>query len=143
MTEKKEIQVNKEIGEGRYIYAVGRRKTAHATVRLYKGQGDLTVNGKKFEEYFPTAGSRKSASLPLDITDNSKKFDVTAKVAGGGLLAQADAVKLGIARTLVELNEEYRKVLKVEDCLKRDPRMRERKKPGLRRARRAPQWSKR
>lgn len=143
MIEKKEIQVNKGLEEGKYIYAVGRRKTAHATVRLYKGQGNITVNGKKLEEYFPTEGSRKNAVLPLDITDNSKKFDITAKVAGGGRLAQAGAVKLGIARTLVLLDEGYRKVLKVEDCLKRDPRMRERKKPGLKRARRAPQWSKR
>lgn len=143
MTDNKEIKVNKDLGEGKYIYAVGRRKTAHATVRLYKGKGVITVNGKSLEEYFPTAGSRKNAGMPLDITDNSKKFDVTVKVAGGGRLAQADAVKLGIARTLVELDEGYRKILRAEDCLKRDPRMRERKKPGLRRARRSPQWSKR
>lgn len=133
----------KNAEKGKYTYAVGRRKTSHATVRLFKGKGEITINDKPVLVYFPTLNLQKNIFTPLEITNNLKNFDITAKVFGSGKIAQSDAVKLGIARALVEINEEYRKILKAEGCLKRDPRMRERKKPGLRRARRAPQWSKR
>ncbi len=128
----------------KYYQAVGRRKKATSVVRLYeKKDGGITVNGKKFEEYFPEFSSQKKVREPLEELDLMKKFSVSAKVLGGGVKSQAEAVRHGITRALVLFDESLRKQLKSTGYLTRDPRMRERKKPGLKRARRAPQWRKR
>lgn len=129
---------------GSYIYAIGRRKTAIAKVRLIKnGKGLYTVNGKPMEEFFTTWESRSMVTSPVKIAGLEGAVDVSAMTTGGGLMGQAEAVRLGIARALIELNPTYRKTLKKLGYLMRDPRAKERKKPGLRKARRAPQWSKR
>lgn len=130
--------------KGTFFYANGKRKTAGARVRLMaNGIGTITVNGKKIEEYFPLAVKRESLRAPLRITGHMKSFDVSAKVEGGGILAQADAIRHGIAKALLEFDPSLRVTLKRAGFLTRDPRMKERKKYGLHRARRAPQWSKR
>lgn len=128
---------------GKYVYAVGRRKTATAKVRLFEGAGDITVNKKPAKDYFNWQPWQKAVAQPLTAVGAEKNFDVVAEVFGGGLHAQAEAVALGIARTLITKDEGYKKVLKTQGLLTRDPRMKERKKPGLKKARRAPQWSKR
>ncbi len=129
---------------GSYIYAIGRRKTAIAKVRLIKnGKGLYTVNGKPMEEFFTTWESRSMVTSPVKIAGLEGAVDVSAMTTGGGLMGQAEAVRLGISRALIELNPTYRKTLKKLGYLMRDPRAKERKKPGLRKARRAPQWSKR
>jgi len=128
----------------KYIYAVGRRKTASAQVRLFpKGKGEIIVNGKKYNEYFPSLLQSDKLLHPLKTAGLEGKADVTVVVKGGGLNGQAEAVRLGIARALVKLDEENKKAMRAEGFLTRDPRKKERKKPGLRKARRAPQWSKR
>ncbi len=127
-----------------YQRAVGRRKQASARVRLHpSGKGEITVNGKPYKEYFGVFEYQKAVLDPLTLTGKEEFFDVTAKVEGGGSRGQAEAVRHGIARALVAWNEDFRKTLKAEGFLRRDPRKKERKKPGLRKARRAPQWSKR
>ena len=127
-----------------YYYAAGKRKTAVARVRLYpQGKGDVTVNGKPLDEYFTLMTSKGVITSPLKIAGLAKQFDVTAKVMGGGMSAQADAVRHGIARALLEYNSELRTTMKKAGFLTRDARIKERKKPGLKRARRAPQFSKR
>jgi small subunit ribosomal protein S9 len=125
-----------------YTEAVGRRKTASARVRITPSKGSsMVVNGVSAEEYFPLEQMVKTAFAPL--TALGAQYSVTAKVAGGGHKAQADAIRHGISRAIVELVPEQRKDLKVRGFLKRDPRAKERKKFGLKAARRAPQWSKR
>jgi small subunit ribosomal protein S9 len=125
-----------------YTEAVGRRKTASARVRITPAKSSsMTVNGKSAEEYFPLEQMVKTAYAPL--TTLGAQYAVTAKVSGGGHKAQADAIRHGISRAIVELVPEQRKDLKVKGFLKRDPRAKERKKFGLKAARRAPQWSKR
>ncbi len=127
----------------RYIEAVGRRKTATARVRLYPAQKTTyVVNDKKVDEYFPTEQLQKTVRDALTLVKGSA-FKVSAKVMGGGVPSQAEAIRLGIARALVKDDQTNRKELKAAGYLKRDPRMKERKKFGLRSARRAPQWSKR
>ena len=127
-----------------FIRAVGRRKTAAARVRLIpSGAGLITVNGRPFESYFPLLVLQEIVRAALKAVGESGNFDVSVKVAGGGLHGQAEAVRHGIARALVKWNADGRKTLKAEGFLRRDPRAKERKKPGLKRARRAPQWSKR
>lgn len=121
----------------------GRRKTSVAQVRLMPGNGNFTVNGRDLDEYFAYETLRIVAKAPLDITDTASKFDVIVKVNGGGFTGQAGAVRHGIARALLEVDPEYRAVLKKAGFLTRDPRMKERKKYGLKKARRAPQFSKR
>lgn len=121
----------------------GRRKTSVAQVRLMPGNGNFTVNGRDLDEYFAYETLRTVAKAPLDITDTTSKFDVIVKVNGGGFTGQAGAVRHGIARALLEVDPEYRAVLKKAGFLTRDPRMKERKKYGLKKARRAPQFSKR
>ncbi len=123
--------------------AVGRRKSASARVRLEKGKGTITVNGQPLEKYFPYFEWQETIFAPLKALAKDKDLDVSAKVAGGGKKGQATAVQLGIARALVLWNEENKKVLKALGLLTRDARIKERKKPGLKKARRAPQWSKR
>ncbi|OGH60864.1 MAG: 30S ribosomal protein S9 [Candidatus Magasanikbacteria bacterium RIFCSPHIGHO2_01_FULL_50_8] len=123
--------------------AVGRRKEATARVRLVSGETGVTVNGKPVEKHFPYRIHQALIVEPLKLVGMQDSFAVSAKVEGGGLTGQAEAIRHGIARALVSLNAEFRKSLKAVGFLRRDPRSKERKKPGLRRARRAPQWSKR
>jgi small subunit ribosomal protein S9 len=111
-------------------YGTGRRKTAIARVFLRPGTGEWKVNGKKFEEYFVTEQQRTSAKHTLAVVELASSFDVVTTVKSGGVSAQADAVKMGIARALVEFNPELRKVLKAEGLMTRDSRMKERKKYG-------------
>ena len=133
--------------EGRYIYAVGRRKTAVAQVRLYAEAKDETVeilvNDRAFDQYFNTTAQREAVMAPLKAVGQDKAVHITVHVNGGGLSGQADAVKLGIARALVEKDALLRAPLKAEKLLTRDPRSVERKKPGLKRARKAPTYTKR
>lgn len=129
---------------GSFIAAVGRRKTSIARVRLLKnGKGLITVNGKPYDAYFTVYELRKQIVDPLEAVGQATSVDVSAKVHGGGIRGQAEAVRLGIARCLLELNPTFRKALKKAGYLTRDSRKKERKKFGLKRARRAPQWSKR
>ncbi len=129
---------------GIYHYAVGRRKTAVARVRLYpEGQGEIVINDQPLDQYFSRPDQFEKATAPLKLTETSKKFNFTIKVAGGGTTAQAEAIRHGIARTLVEQDAELRGDLKRAGYLRRDARQVERKKPGLKKARRAEQFSKR
>lgn len=129
---------------GSWIYALGRRKTSIARVRLVKnGKGMITVNGKPFDRYFGTFELRDIVTSPLKIVGQETAVDVSASVEGGGVRGQAESVRLGLSRALVTLNPAYRKTLKKLGYLMRDPRAKERKKFGLKKARRAPQWSKR
>ncbi len=128
----------------KFYQAVGRRKTSTSTVRIYeKKGGGVIINGKKLEDYFATIELQKKIKDPLTAIGFLDKFFVSAKVRGGGLKSQADAVRHGIGRAIVVFDEKLRKQVKTAGHLTRDPRMRERKKPGLKRARRAPQWRKR
>ena len=124
-------------------YATGRRKTSVAKVWLTPGSGKIIVNDKKMEEYFPLETLRIIVKQPLTLTETLNKYDVIAKVMGGGLSGQAGALRHGIARALVLADPTLRPVLKKAGFLTRDPRMVERKKYGLKKARRAPQFSKR
>ena len=124
-------------------YGTGRRKASIARVFLRPGNGAFTVNDKKFEEYFVTEAQRSAAKQPLVSSETTGSFDVIANVSGGGVNGQADAVKLGIARALLEFNAELRKRLKAEGFLSRDSRSKERKKYGQKGARKRFQFSKR
>lgn len=127
-----------------YFYANGKRKTSVACVRLYKdGKGAITINERSFENYFPVFTDQDKILSPLKTTNNLKSFDISVKVHGGGIHSQAEAVRHGIAKALLELNAEHRSALKPLGFLTRDSRIKERKKYGLKRARRAPQWQKR
>ena len=127
----------------RYYYGTGRRKSAVAQVRLYPGEGNIVVNGKPVTEYFPLEWLRTRLTEPLKATGMEENFTVMIKVGGGGISGQADAVRHGIARSLLEHDPELRPVLRKRGFLTRDPRVKERKKPGLKRARKAPQYTKR
>ncbi len=128
----------------KYIEAVGRRKTAVARVRIFEGgKGEFQVNEKTDKEFFPVYEHNQMIHAPFTAVGEEGKFDVTVHVNGGGINGQADAVRLGVARALEKYNPEFRATLKKLGYLKRDDRKRERKKPGLKAARRAPQWSKR
>ncbi len=124
-------------------YGTGRRKTSTARVFLRPGAGTLTINRRKFEEFFPTEALRTQIKTPMVLTETADKFDVLATVAGGGVSGQAGAVRLGIARALVTYNLELRKPLKTEGLLTRDARAKERKKYGMAGARKRFQFSKR
>lgn len=127
-----------------YFYASGKRKTAVARVRLYpRGKGMITVNEKPSGDYFKLLTSHGILNSPFKLTGLNKEFDVSIKVSGGGINAQAEAIRHGIARALLEYNDSLRTTLKKAGFLTRDSRVKERKKPGLKRARRAPQFSKR
>jgi small subunit ribosomal protein S9 len=125
------------------FYGTGRRKTSTARVFLRPGNGTLTVNRRTFEAFFPTEALRTQIKTPLVLTETADKFDILATVAGGGVSGQAGAVRLGIARALVEYNLELRKALKAEGLLTRDARAKERKKYGMAGARKRFQFSKR
>ena len=127
-----------------YYYGTGRRKTSIARVRLYPGEGEIIVNGKNVREYF---GGREAHQItvlePLRITNSTQRFNVLVKVIGGGISGQAGAIRHGIARALLGVDETFRGALRKQGLLTRDPRVKERKKPGLVRARRAKQYTKR
>ncbi len=125
------------------FYGTGRRKKSIARVRLVEGTGVVTINGKNIDEYFGTEVLKVIVRQPLTATNTTAKYDVIAKVVGGGFTGQAGAIRHGIARALNEANSEYRPTLKSNGYLTRDPRMKERKKYGLKKARKAPQFSKR
>lgn len=129
--------------KGRFISAIGRRKTAVAQIRLYKnGTGVIIINGRKANQYF-SSDLVVSASQPLKLSGLTRELDFSILAKGGGKSAQAVAIRHGVARALVEYNKELRPSFKVKGFLTRDARKKERKKPGLKRARRAPQWAKR
>ena len=130
--------------KGQFYYGVGRRKTSVARVRLYPGTGSITINGKTSADYFGGRGLNQILlQAPLRATQTVERFDIVATVVGGGVSGQVGAVRHGIARALLRFDEELRPTLKSEGILTRDPRMKERKKVGLKRARKAPQYTKR
>ena len=125
------------------FYGTGRRKNAVARVRIVEGTGKITINGKDIEEFFDLETLKVIVRQPLTVTNTLAKYDVICTVKGGGVSGQAGAIRHGIARALNEANSEYRPALKTNGFLTRDPRMKERKKYGLKKARKAPQFSKR
>ena len=127
----------------RYFYGTGRRKAAVAQVRLYPGEGNIVVNGRPAEDYFPLSSQRSRFEEPLAATGMESRFTVMVKVGGGGLSGQADAIRHGVARALLAFDPELRSPLRKGGFLTRDSRVKERKKPGLKRARKAPQYTKR
>lgn len=128
----------------KYIGAVGRRKTAIASIRLYEGRdNEIIVNGKKYTEYFPTEEMKAIVLEPFASAKLPVKVGITAVVKGGGIHGQAEALRHGIARAIIAFDSELRKKLKKDGLLKRDPRAKERRKFGLKKARKAKQWSKR
>ena len=127
----------------KFEYGTGRRKTATARTRIYAGSGGITVNGRSFEDYFPRKTLQMIIRQPLVLAKLADKFDIRINVAGGGVTGQAEAVRHGISRALLQHGDEMRPILKKAGLLTRDPRMKERKKYGLKAARRAPQFSKR
>jgi small subunit ribosomal protein S9 len=127
-----------------YYEGIGRRKTSTARVRLHSGgTGSITVNDKPIEQYFGRPADVQNVAAPLKLAGAETRFDVTVKVSGGGDTGQADAVAMGVARALLEVDEELKPVLRKAGYLTRDARAKERKKPGLKRARKAPQYTKR
>jgi small subunit ribosomal protein S9 len=125
------------------IHKIGRRKTAVARIYLSKGKGNITVNKKDVNTYFPTATLQYKVNQPLVLTENEKNFDVKVNVYGGGITGQAEAIRLALSRAMCELDAENRTILKPEGLLTRDPRMVERKKFGQKKARKKFQFSKR
>lgn len=130
--------------ETQYVEAVGRRKTSTCRVRITPSKKtEITINGKTVDEYFPTAVMRSNVTSPFKVEGLTQEFTVSVLISGGGISSQSEAVRHGIARALTKFEETLRKPLKVEGYLKRDPRMKERRKFGLKKARKSPQWSKR
>ncbi|MDO8493526.1 MAG: 30S ribosomal protein S9 [bacterium] len=132
--------------KGKYFEAVGRRKTSTARVRLYPHESTknvFVINGKDIKEYFPTAEMKYIVASPFETSATVAKYEVTVVATGGGIHSQAEAVRHGISRALLLTDGELRKLLKKAKMLKRDPRAKERRKFGLKKARKAPQWSKR
>ena len=129
---------------GQYYEGVGRRKTSSARVRIYPGgNGNVVINDKPGDEYLTRLGDFDKAMFPLDLLNQLKSFNVTVKVNGGGVTGQTDAIRLGLARALLKMDENLRPQLRKESLLTRDSRAKERKKPGLKRARKAPTYTKR
>ena len=126
-----------------YYYGTGRRKHSVARVRVYPGSGTITINGRGIDDYFGLDTLKLIVRQPLNLTDTVEKFDIVCTVAGGGVTGQAGAIRHGIARALLQVDGDFRPTLKKAGYLTRDPRMKERKKYGLKAARRAPQFSKR
>lgn len=130
--------------QNKYIRTIGRRKTSTAIVKLVaSSKSSYTINGKDFKLYFPTNALQKLITDPFVTSEIKQKFEVTVTTKGGGINSQAEAVRHGIARALVKFDEELHTTLKKAKMLKRDPRSKERRKFGLKKARKAPQWSKR
>ena len=126
-----------------YFYGTGRRKSSVARVRVYAGTGKITINGRDIDDYFGLDTLKLIVRQPLVLTGTEAQFDIVCTVAGGGVTGQAGAIRHGLSRALLQFNEELRPMLKKAGFLTRDPRMKERKKYGLKGARRAPQFSKR
>ena len=126
-----------------YFYGTGRRKKSVARVRLYAGSGSVKINGREIDDYFGLETLKLIVRQPLNLTGTADKFDIECRVAGGGVTGQAGAIRHGLSRALLQVSDEYRPILKAAGFLTRDPRMKERKKYGLKAARRAPQFSKR
>ena len=126
-----------------YFYGTGRRKHSVARVRLYAGSGNITINGRTIDDYFGLETLKLIVRQPLELTETLGKFDIVCTVAGGGVSGQAGAIRHGISRALLQTGDEIRPILKKAGFLTRDPRMKERKKYGLKAARRAPQFCKR
>ena len=126
-----------------YYYGTGKRKTAVAQVRLYPGGGGFTVNEKTLEEFFPLPAWRSTITEPLRVTESQSRYGVVVRIQGGGVVSQAGALRHGIARALLRADDALRPVLKQRGLLTRDSRIKESKKYGLKRARRAPQYTKR
>ncbi len=114
-----------------YFYGTGRRKSSVARVRVYAGSGNITINGRNIDDYFGLETLKLIVKQPLILTENSDKFDIVCTVAGGGVTGQAGAIRHGLSRALLQVNEELRPILKKAGFLTRDPRMKERKKYGL------------
>ena len=130
--------------EANYKYGTGRRKSSVARVRIYEGgTGKITINDRDIDDYFGLETLKLIVRQPLVLTETAEKVDIVCRVAGGGVTGQAGAIRHGISRALLQLDENYRAALKKAGFLTRDPRMKERKKYGLKGARRAPQFSKR
>ena len=129
--------------EKKYYYGTGRRKKSIARVRLIEGNGKISINGKDLDEFFGIETLKVIVKQPLTVTNTLAKYDVISSVNGGGYTGQAGAIRHGIARALNKANQELRPILKSNGFLTRDPRMKERKKYGLKKARKAPQFSKR
>ncbi len=139
----KRVRIEEKFSGRKYSLGVGKRKTAVALVRIYEGgKGEAFVNNEKIDSYF-FGTLLESALSPLSLTGKTESFDMTVKIEGGGVSAQSDAMRHGIARALVEYDADLRPVLKKAGFLTRDARIKERKKPGLKGARRSPQWAKR
>ena len=126
-----------------YSKGTGRRKCAIAQVRLFKGTGNISINGKAYLELFPRVSQRNMIEKPFKVTETTGKYDTVIKVTGGGTAGQAGAISHGISRALVKANENFKATLRKEGLLTRDRRIKERKKYGLKRARKAPQYTKR
>jgi small subunit ribosomal protein S9 len=126
-----------------YSHGTGKRKEAVAQVRLMPGSGTIVINGMPYDERFPRIAHRQTIMKPLEVTETVGKYDVLVKVAGGGIAGQCDATAHGIARALLQEDEKYKPLLRQDGLLTRDSRAKERKKPGLKRARKAPQYTKR
>ena len=126
-----------------YFYGTGRRKSSVARVRVYNGTGKITINDRDIDDYFGLETLKLIVRQPLNLTETADKFDIVCRVAGGGVTGQAGAIRHGISRALLQFDAELRPTLKKAGLLTRDPRMKERKKYGLKGARRAPQFSKR
>ena len=126
-----------------YFYGTGRRKSSVARVRVYSGNGKITINGRDIDDFFGLETLKLIVRQPITLTNTADKFDIVVNVKGGGVSGQAGAIRHGLSRALVTLNPEYRASLKAAGFMTRDPRMKERKKYGLKAARRAPQFSKR
>lgn len=146
LSDVKEVVVKKtvtKVPDAKYVPAMGKRKTASASIRMHtNGTGIITINGKTINDYFTTDYQKKVIDQPLKHT-GMKDMDFSILVKGGGKTAQADACRLGIAKLLIKLDPELRPTMRAKGWVTRDSRKKERKKPGLKRARRAPQWSKR
>jgi small subunit ribosomal protein S9 len=125
------------------INTLGRRKTSVARVYMKEGKGNITINKRDFKEFFPLATLQSKVLQAFELTETTGKYDVTVNVAGGGINGQAEAIRLGISRALVKINEEHKPTLKADGLMTRDPRMVERKKPGQPKARKKFQFSKR
>lgn len=127
-----------------YYEGIGRRKASTARVRIMQGSGNFEVNGKSIEDFFPRLGDKENIYKPLEVTgEGAQGFDITVLVKGGGVTGQSDAIRLGLARALLKMSPDLRPPLRKAGLLTRDPREKERKKPGLKRARKAPTYTKR
>lgn len=141
--EHKPVKAKAEGAKGRYVFATGRRKTAIANVRLFSGAGEIVINKKPLDQYFTHVIYRDIVNEPFKLTGLANDFYFTAHVSGGGIMSQAGALRHGLAHALALAKDDIRKILKKNSLLTRDDRKKERKKPGLKRARRSPQWAKR